>query len=1543
MPTDQVNQTVNETVSCSINDTACFDTAMLINVEPTDTKELFLNGSGASVLPDHQKESYLHGKKDLQQCRELAQNFPSTFPSGTAVRKVSNNPLKITLPCVFNPESTLLCDRWLLDDYDKVKLQTAWIAAMALALAAFAGSTLLGRQVRKVFGRESPEASELSKDDISRFEMEALVHNICGDRAAHLAKVFVMVLNVFTVVLPISNVAIFALATEKTYFPSHDGVGFSDWCANWHDTWLIGSICLLLLLQVARAAASSKSPRFSGSGHFAWLVYLLTDVSSVADTVAVGLSCCSFLYCRAVHWNWMIFTFVRVIESLGHWGIGVNFHGFSQAGNGREDRRMVIAMSSFGLVMWVLIGSLYYAVNMRNAASRWETAVTVENAARKPRVELELWQRFESIPSSMFFALLNLYKKNPMALAFDNWHEQMLVVFVNVWCVPIFALVAGMIGSAVSNAVCAKDPNDRKQDQEAQSGLGAHEDEYEEEEEEEEEQEEDPLVEGFDDEKATKTSVLEQWKYIIHSWREFLLNLTWEDHLHPAVLAILGFGSLFFYGITTSCQDAACTWFFVRLSRFPSWAHPVADGAVGAAFLADWITSSAVVARRADSEDAASSADGEMPAADSGDGVAADHISFWRHIGYFIASVPGIVHLLLLVANGFEESSENKYIFCLCSLFRIYLLEKWLDHPFRHALEAIEKHRKALATTGAVSIFFWFLGAHLLFFSEFRNPDRDMTNNYGSLMRSIWASSIFLNGEWVFCDFTWAGKAVGCFVVIFGVSIVVVPMMVFSGEFMKRLLGDFFENNVHHLKAEERDLWQLKMEPAEDAPSWRKEIFSLLYAHLQRLKQGLHQETQFHRSRILRQNLPWRFQLFKQVSLSTSLIFTLVTLMENSQYMNAKVGCTEKEIHRNIVFRQMFDGVEQCRSFLTWADTIEARIDLVFLHFFILEFILRYIALGWRHFVSELGLAELFAIVGLSWSLTRYREDALHHPENWRASGTMIGAVVPLRLCRLVSVGSYFGVVRAVRKVLFIARWPLIKSFYFLLVVWYTHAMLLHFAESDSTSLAIAGAQVRPAKDPDIPDGEVLFLKPMEQSKRFKDYLTAMQYSLLHLTGDYPIVKYTITSKLLLIAGLVVGTCAVVVWTAIFSSSMVNYLANEAVEDPLAKAVERRMLLAIEVVTRIQRSWRRRQAERKKAREQGGMSDEKASRGSQHPGRPPPDQDKALRRFWASFPWERFFQITLVVNLCVNMLCSLPEVVPLLTGRDSWEELYRQRMAAKFETLCLVIFCVELVLTLRAGKGREGKRWYFYRTVDFLCLLPGVATITMVTVEFIKKDHAENAELAVFLVEVDMLVKATKMVRVLRILFWRQWKDDVQVFIRGVTSTGPILAVPVFMSLQIWVVISSLFVFTENTWNSPSQAFFASVPSAMYWTSSFLIGEWTLADFSPGAGSRVCICTALFGIMGFAIPMGILMEGVKQSMVVDMMERLPLNELAEYEEAKGTSKRPSQQAIKAQGTDASSSRIDTGGIDRHQQLKRAAKLAAMTRLQASKTSKGQAK
>lgn len=48
----------------------------------------------------------------------------------------------------------------------------------------------------------------------------------------------------------------------------------------------------------------------------------------------------------------------------------------------------------------------------------------------------------------------------------------------------------------------------------------------------------------------------------------------------------------------------------------------------------------------------------------------------------------------------------------------------------------------------------------------------------------------------------------------------------------------------------------------------------------------------------------------------------------------------------------------------------------------------------------------------------------------------------------------------------------------------------------------------------------------------------------------------------------------------------VNYLANEA-EDLLSKAAERRMLLAIEVVLRLQRQWRRRRRPRRSCRGSG--------------------------------------------------------------------------------------------------------------------------------------------------------------------------------------------------------------------------------------------------------------------------------------------------------------------------------------------------------------------
>jgi len=805
-------------------------------------------------------------------------------------------------------------------------------------------------------------------------------------------------------------------------------------------------------------------------------------------------------------------------------------------------------------------------------------------------------------------------------------------------------------------------------------------------------------------------------------------------------------------------------------------------------------------------------------------------------------------------------------------------------------------------------------------------------------------------------DFTWAGKAVGGFIVLFGVSIVVVPMSVFTGYFLMNLQGDFYQNQVRFLKAEAKDLWQLKMRPGPDAPAWRKKLFELLYEHLIQLNEGLAKTMRLHDS-MSQKSLSRSFQLFKWTSISASLVFACLTILENAEYMNTD-HC--KDIAEGSG-RAFFKGSEEnCVKFVHQVDTAEYYTDLLFLHFFILEFILRVVALGWRHFCSELGVAEMLSITGLLMSLTQLRDDALHHPERLRYGNRnrklLLGSVTFLRLTRLISIGSYFGLLRALRKVNWIARWSLCKSFYFLVAVWFTHAMLLHMAEATNHTAALAGAQILPAAPPNTlwmseiperphthqsllqhvvniqnaslvpnmsnvsnvsdvsdvsdfatlskgfsnttyvlvnvsnlsnPKTVLLIPKMLTQSHRFGDYLSAMQYSLQHLTGDYPIVEYSIPGKLVLLMGLIIGTCAVAAWTAIFSSSMVNYLANEA-EDQLARAAERRMLLAIEVVLRLQRQWRRRKRAREAARARGELPEPVA----QHPTSESNEglflryRNKArrlvLRHTATGERLMQFFQWVLVFNIALSMIHSLPEIK---------NHHVAEKGQVFEEMVCTVIFCLEFALMLVAGKGRQGSHWYLFRFVDFICIFPGIMEIYQMRTEWQRLhelgEKIEKSDEDAWIQDWKIAIDAFQMIRVFRILFWHQWRHEVQVVVDGIVSAGPIMVLPTFLSLFIWVMSSAMFVWMENVYDGPSKDFFTSLPTGMYWTSSFLIGEWVLADFSPGGGNRVCIAIVLFGIMAFGIATGILMEAVQQAIAVAMLELREVRKLLTRHRVKG--------------------------------------------------------
>lgn len=104
-----------------------------------------------------------------------------------------------------------------------------------------------------------------------------------------------------------------------------------------------------------------------------------------------------------------------------------------------EGRGALVVFMWLAGAFWLVMSGLYYLANRANEESRWDAAV----------YQGQYWQRFESIPSSMFFVLLNFVREDPIAEVFRTPFSRLLVVVVALIGVPVFAVPTGFLGSAL--------------------------------------------------------------------------------------------------------------------------------------------------------------------------------------------------------------------------------------------------------------------------------------------------------------------------------------------------------------------------------------------------------------------------------------------------------------------------------------------------------------------------------------------------------------------------------------------------------------------------------------------------------------------------------------------------------------------------------------------------------------------------------------------------------------------------------------------------------------------------------------------------------------------------------------------------------------------------------------------------------------------------------------------------------------------------------------------------------------------------------------
>lgn len=405
-----------------------------------------------------------------------------------------------------------------------------------------------------------------------------------------------------------------------------------------------------------------------------------------------------------------------------------------------------------------------------------------------------------------------------------------------------------------------------------------------------------------------------------------------------------------------------------------------------------------------------------------------------------------------------------------------------------------------------------------------------------------------------------------------------------------------------------------------------------------------------------------------------------------------------------------------------------------------------------------------------------------------------------------------------------------------LVSVWFLHATLLHLLER--------GSKLRDWQ------ADLYSTSGLTMADRYKDVLTALPYSLIHLTGDFPIYRYGPASYPVLILGFSLGMCVFGAFIGVFTASYVVLVSSEKARERDRLDKERRDKLLIATL-RLQLAVRRSQA---------------------HFRSLSPDERRAVRdKVSQQLSWRmrllpvieganacgRRLEVVLGATLAIDILNTLIATIPLGAAPPG---IARGRHL--LELVLDATFVIEYVLRISTRRDKSAHALSGRRVFDLACLVPGPWRAACV---FAGRGWS-SAEALRSEETVDLVCTALLIFRILRVTSFGRYRRKWLAVVAAVTRSMRYLLVLAYDALCTWIYISALFHWTESYYRGPCRYQMSSILNAMYWSSMFVVGEWPMADFTQGAGSRVCIFTILFGVMVFAVPFGVLVEAVQEGL-----------------------------------------------------------------------------
>eukprot|EP00434_Breviolum_minutum_P004355 symbB.v1.2.003836.t1/scaffold216.1/size293228/21 len=344
----------------------------------------------------------------------------------------------------------------------------------------------------------------------------------------------------------------------------------------------------------------------------------------------------------------------------------------------------------------------------------------------------------------------------------------------------------------------------------------------------------------------------------------------------------------------------------------------------------------------------------------------------------------------------------------------------------------------------------------------------------------------------------------------------------------------------------------------------------------------------------------------------------------------------------------------------------------------------------------------------------------------------------------------------------------------------------------------------------------------LTMAQRYGTMFSAMPYTLVHLTGDYPLIDYDFPAKCVLFLALLFAVVSVP--TGLLASGFTQELKKFRAEERQKRA-DAATTIERAIISYLRRRRLRKITEDTKAQSQNLRRQKDAVK------KDSPNKIKLVDFLEQKTLVGRIWKKVMLLLIILNVFSVIGESM-------SWvKEALGADFLNGFELISVLLFTFEYLANVWSANANI--RYCFHRR-NYICSFFGIVDLVTVAPFWIQA--------LLYLSGMQFNAFIFRIARLLRILQLEDFVESFTLLDDAWRSCRETMVATGFMALLVWVCGAVLFYEFEQD-NPAMEGAFKDLPSSMYFTIIFL-----------GGGKIVCVIYCVVGIGLYGIPIGAVFE-----------------------------------------------------------------------------------